>query len=273
MITDGVTIYEDEVKDKILSQCTLYKGYSWSNSEERNLRCTLVNATKYNAKERYDKLNKQLGGSLEYWIQQSLTFKQIQKLSARNGLQNPGALYIGEFANDDWGALFIEQKIEGNSDTTDIYHEYLKARGINLDNNILDGQHIKNSAWLVDVLYKNHNIFTTQEVVSGIMEQERSIGAGNKSAGVYEYEDIFNTIVNNLKANYKYTIIGNPDRIAVIHDKNSAKIPNMLGSNFRSMILDIATAAKSAYTSGQQLSKLMAINKLVSSYIRKCITI
>ena len=29
MITDGVTIYEDEVKDKILSQCTLYKGYSW----------------------------------------------------------------------------------------------------------------------------------------------------------------------------------------------------------------------------------------------------
>ena len=27
------------------------------------------------------------------------------------------------------------------------------------------------------------------------------------------------------------------------------------------MILDIATAAKSAYTSGQQLSKLMAINK------------
>lgn len=261
MITDGVTIYEDEVKDKILSQCTLYKGYSWSNSEERNLRCTLVNATKYNAKERYDKLNKQLGGSLEYWIQQSLTFKQIQKLSARNGLQNPGALYIGEFANDDWGALFIEQKIEGNSDTTDIYHEYLKARGINLDNNILDGQHIKNSAWLVDVLYKNHNIFTTQEVISGIMEQERSIGSGNKSAGVYEYEDIFNTIVNNLKANYKYTIIGNPDRIAVIHDKNSAKIPNMLGSNFRSMILDIATAAKSAYTSGQQLSKLMAINK------------
>lgn len=260
-ITDGVTIYEDKVKDDILLGCTLYKGYSWSNSEERNLRCTLINADKYNAIERYKKLNKQLGGSLDYWIDKSLTFKQIQKLAARNGLQNPGALYIGEFANDDWGALFIDKKIEGNSDTTDLYHEYLKDRGINLDNNIIDGQHIKNAAWLVDVLYHHHNILTSQDVVAGIMEQERSVGAGNKSAGVYEYEDIFNTMVDYLKANYKYTIIGNPNKIAVIHDKNSAKIPNYNGSNFKSMILDLATASKNAYTSGQQLSKLMAINK------------
>lgn len=261
-ITDGTVVYtEKEEIDKILSECTLYRGYSWSNSEERNLRATLVNASKYNAEERFKKLNSQLGGSLDFWMHKSLNFKAIQKLAARNGLQNPGALFIGEFGNDDWGALFLQKKISGNSDTTDVYGKYLEARGIELDDYIIDGQHIKNAAWLCDVLYKHHNIEVRQEVVAGIMEQERSVGAGNKSAGCYEYEDIFNTILAYLKANYKYTIIGNPNKIAVIHDVNSAKIPNYNGNCFRSMILDIATAGANAYTSGQLLSKLMFIDQ------------
>lgn len=261
-ITNGISLFTDPKEiEEILSKCTLYKGYSWSNSEERNLRATLVNASKYNAQERFNKLNNQLGGSLNYWINRALDFKAIQKLAARNGLQNPGALFVGEFGNDDWGALFLREKIRGNADTTDEYNEYLTERGIELDDYILDGQHIKNAAWLVDVLYKHHNIQTTQNVVAGIMEQERSVGAGNKSAGVYEYEDTFNTIVANLKANYKYTIIGNPNKIAVIHDTNSAKIPNYNGCNFKSMVLDIATASDHASTSGQMLSKLMFINK------------
>ena len=93
------------------------------------------------------------------------------------------------------------------------------------------------------------------------MEQERSVGAGNKSAGCYEYEDVFNAIVDYLKANYQYTIIGNPKRIAVIHDTNSAKIPNYDGNGFRSMVLDVATASAQAVTSGQLLSKLMFLDK------------
>lgn len=262
-ITDGTTIYTDKEEiNQILSKCTLYKGYSWSNSEERNLRATLVNASKYNAKERFEKLNNQLGGSLDYWMHRSLNFKSIQKLASRNGLQNPGALFIGEFGNEEWGALFLQKKISGNSDTTNEYGKYLEERGIELDDYIIDGQHIKNAAWLVDVLYKHHNIQTTEKVVAGIMEQERSEGAGNKSAGCYEFSDIFNMIVNYLKANYKYTIIGNPNKIAVIHDTNSAKIPNYNGSHFRSKILDIATAGDNAYTSGQLLSKLMFIDKV-----------
>lgn len=261
-ITDGNRIFTEKEDIKaILKQCELYKGYSWSNSEERNLRATFVNASKYNAEERLNKLNKQLGGSLEYWMHKSLDFKAIQKLAARNGLQNPGALFIGEFGNEDWGALFLQKKISGNSDTTNEYQEYLTARGIELDDYIIDGQHIKNAAWLVDVLYKHHNIETKEQVVAGIMEQERSVGAGNKSAGCYEYESVFNTIVEYLKANYKYTIIGNPNKIAVIHDVNSAKIPNYDGNCFRSMILDIATASTQAYTSGQLLSKLMFIDQ------------
>ena len=261
-ITDGNRIYtEKEDIEAILKDCQLYKGYSWSNSEERNLRATFVNASKYDAVERLNKLNNQLGGSLEYWMNKSLDFKAIQKLAARNGLQNPGALFIGEFGNEDWGALFLQKKISGNSDTTAEYQDYLTARGIELDDYIIDGQHIKNAAWLVDVLYKHHNIETREHVVAGIMEQERSVGAGNKSAGCYEYESIFNTIVEYLKANYKYTIIGNPNRIAVVHDVNSAKIPNYDGDCFRSMILDIATASTQAYTSGQLLSKLMFIDQ------------
>lgn len=265
-ITDGTNIYTDKnTINSILSKCTLYRGYSWSNSEERNLRATFINASKYNAVERLEKLNNQLGGSLEYWMYKSLDFKAIQKLAARNGLQNPGALFIGEFGNDDWGVLFLQKKIRGNSDTTDEYQEYLVKRGIELDDNIIDGQHVKNAAWLVDVLYKHHNIETRENVVAGIMEQERSVGAGNKSAGVYEYSDVFYTMVEYLKANYKYKIIGNPNKIAVIHDTNSAKIPNYNGSNFRSMILDIATASKQAYTSGQLLSKLMFIDEEATS--------
>lgn len=261
-ITDGVNIFteKNEIRS-ILSACTLYKGYSWSNSEERNLRATLVNASKYSAIERIQKLNKQLGGSLDYWMHKSLDFKSIQKLATRNGLQNPGALFIGEFANEEWGALFLKKKISGNEDATKEYSEYLEARGIELDDYIIDGQHIKNAAWLVDVLYKHHNIETTEDVVAGIMEQERSVGAGNKSAGCYEYEDIFNSIVKYLKANYQYEIIGNPKRIAVIHDTNSAKIPNYDGKCFRSMILDVATASSNAFTSGQLLSKLMFLDK------------
>lgn len=261
-ITDGSRIYtgKEEI-EAILKNCQLYKGYSWSNSEERNLRATFVNASKYDAIERLNKLNNQLGGSLEYWMNKSLDFKAIQKLAARNGLQNPGALFIGEFGNEDWGALFLQKKISGNSDTTAEYQDYLTARGIELDDYIIDGQHIKNAAWLVDVLYKHHNIETREHVVAGIMEQERSVGAGNKSAGCYEYEFVFNTIVEYLKANYKYTIIGNPNKIAVIHDVNSAKIPNYDGDCFRSMILDIATASTQAYTSGQLLSKLMFIDQ------------
>lgn len=261
-ITDGNRIFTEKEDIKaILKNCELYKGYSWSNSEERNLRATFVNASKYNAEERLNKLNKQLGGSLEYWMHKSLDFKSIQKLAARNGLQNPGALFIGEFGNEDWGALFLQKKISGNSDTTNEYQEYLTARGIELDDYIIDGQHIKNAAWLVDVLYKHHNIETREHVVAGIMEQERSVGAGNKSAGCYEYEKVFNTIVEYLKATYKYTIIGNPNKIAVIHDVNSAKIPNYDGNCFRSMVLDIATASAQAYTSGQLLSKLMFIDQ------------
>lgn len=261
-ITDGNRIFTEKEDIKaILKNCELYKGYSWSNSEERNLRATFVNASKYNAEERLNKLNKQLGGSLEYWMHKSLDFKAIQKLAARNGLQNPGALFIGEFGNEDWGALFLQKKISGNSDTTNEYQEYLTARGIELDDYIIDGQHIKNAAWLVDVLYKHHNIETREHVVAGIMEQERSVGAGNKSAGCYEYEKVFNTIVEYLKATYKYTIIGNPNKIAVIHDVNSAKIPNYDGNCFRSMVLDIATASAQAYTSGQLLSKLMFIDQ------------
>ena len=261
-ITDGTKVFTDEQQIKeILSSCTLYKGYSWSNSEERNLRATLVNASKYDAQTRLEKLDAQLGGSLNFWINQAVDFKGIQKLAARNGLQNPGALFIGEFGNEEWGALMLKKKIKGNSDTTEEYAKYLEQRGIELDDYIIDGQHVKNAAWLVDVLYKHHNIQTSQKVVAGIMEQERSVGTGNKSAGVYEYEDIFNTIVKYLKATYEYVIIGNPKKIAVIHDVNSAKIPNYKGSNFRSMILDIATASSHASTSGQLLSKLMFIDK------------
>ena len=261
-ITDGIEMITDKNQiRKILSACTLYKGYSWSNSEERNLRATLVNATKYSAKERIEKLDNQLGGSLSYWMSRSLDFKAIQKLATRNGLQNPGALFIGEFGNEEWGALFLKKKISGNADATKEYTTYLEERGIELDDYIIDGQHIKNAAWLVDVLYKHHNIETTEDVVAGIMEQERSIGAGNKSAGCYEYEDVFNTIVDYLKANYQYTIIGNPKKIAVIHDVNSAKIPNYNGHSFRSMILDIATASAQAVTSGQLLSKLMFLDQ------------
>ena len=261
-ITDGTKVFTDEQQIKeILSNCTLYKGYSWSNSEERNLRATLVNASKYDAQTRLEKLDTQLGGSLNFWINQAVDFKGIQKLAARNGLQNPGALFIGEFGNEEWGALMLKKKIKGNSDTTEEYAKYLEQRGIELDDYIIDGQHVKNAAWLVDVLYKHHNIQTSQKVVAGIMEQERSVGTGNKSAGVYEYEDIFNAIVKYLKATYEYVIIGNPKKIAVIHDVNSAKIPNYKGSNFRSMILDIATASSHASTSGQLLSKLMFIDK------------
>lgn len=261
-ITDGVEMITDKNQIRsILSACTLYKGYSWSNSEERNLRATLVNATKYSAKERIEKLDKQLGGSLSYWMSRSLDFKAIQKLATRNGLQNPGALFIGEFGNEEWGALFLKKKISGNADATAEYTAYLEERGIELDDYIIDGQHVKNAAWLVDVLYKHHNIETTQDVVAGIMEQERSVGAGNKSAGCYEYEDVFNAIVDYLKANYQYTIIGNPKRIAVIHDTNSAKIPNYDGNGFRSMVLDVATASAQAVTSGQLLSKLMFLDK------------
>lgn len=261
-ITDGTKVFTDEQQIKeILSSCTLYKGYSWSNSEERNLRATLVNASKYDAQTRLEKLDTQLGGSLNFWINQAVDFKGIQKLAARNGLQNPGALFIGEFGNEEWGALMLKKKIKGNSDTTEEYAKYLEQRGIELDDYIIDGQHVKNAAWLVDVLYKHHNIQTSQKVVAGIMEQERSVGTGNKSAGVYEYEDIFNAIVKYLKATYEYVIIGNPKKIAVIHDVNSAKIPNYKGSNFRSMILDIATASSHASTSGQLLSKLMFIDK------------
>lgn len=261
-ITDGTKVFTDEQQIKeILSNCTLYKGYSWSNSEERNLRATLVNASKYDAQTRLEKLDAQLGGSLSFWINQAVDFKGIQKLAARNGLQNPGALFIGEFGNEEWGALMLKKKIKGNSDTTEEYAKYLEQRGIELDDYIIDGQHVKNAAWLVDVLYKHHNIQTSQKVVAGIMEQERSVGTGNKSAGVYEYEDIFNAIVKYLKATYEYVIIGNPKKIAVIHDVNSAKIPNYKGSNFRSMILDIATASSHASTSGQLLSKLMFIDK------------
>ena len=261
-ITDGTKVFTDEQQIKeILSSCTLYKGYSWSNSEERNLRATLVNASKYDAQTRLEKLDTQLGGSLKFWINQAVDFKGIQKLAARNGLQNPGALFIGEFGNEEWGALMLKKKIKGNSDTTEEYAKYLEQRGIELDDYIIDGQHVKNAAWLVDVLYKHHNIQTSQKVVAGIMEQERSVGTGNKSAGVYEYEDIFNAIVKYLKATYEYVIIRNPKKIAVIHDVNSAKIPNYKGSNFRSMILDIATASSHASTSGQLLSKLMFIDK------------
>lgn len=261
MITDGQIIIEGENAKNILNKCTLYKGYSWSNSEERNLRATLVNASKYNAEERINKLNNQLGGSLKYWMNKSLDFKAIQKLAARNGLQNPGAFFIGNFGNEEWGALFLKKKISGNSDTTKEYGKYLEDRGIDLDDYIIDGQHIKNAAWLVDVLYKYHNIQTTEKVVAGIMEQERSRGAGNKSAGCYEFEDIFNIIVEYVKSAYQYVIIGNPNKIAVIHDVNSAKIPNYEGKNFKSMILDIANASPYAYTSGQLLSKLMFIDQ------------
>ena len=202
-ITDGTEMITDKNQIRaILSACTLYKGYSWSNSEERNLRATLVNASKYSAKERIEKLDKQLGGSLAYHMEKSLDYKAIQKLATRNGLQNPGALFIGEFGNAEWGALFLRKKISGNSDTTKEYNDYLAERGIELDDYIIDGQHVKNAAWLVDVLYKHHNIETTEDVVAGIMEQERSVGAGNKSAGCYEYEDVFNTIVDYLS--YKH---------------------------------------------------------------------
>ena len=118
-ITDGTEMITDKNQIRaILSACTLYKGYSWSNSEERNLRATLVNASKYSAKERIEKLDKQLGGSLAYHMEKSLDYKAIQKLATRNGLQNPGALFIGEFGNAEWGALFLRKKISGNSDTT-----------------------------------------------------------------------------------------------------------------------------------------------------------
>ena len=261
-LTDGINVISDAKEVKAIKErCTLYKGYSWSNSEERNLRATLVNASKYSAKERIEKLDKQLGGSLNYWLRKSLDYKAIQKLATRNGLQNPGALFIGEFGNEEWGALFLNKKISGNSDTTKEYADYLEERGIELDDYIIDGQHIKNASWLVDVLYKHHNIETTEDVVVGIMEQERSVGAGNKSAGCYEYSKVFNVIVDYLKANYNYTIIGNPKKIAVIHDVNSAKIPNYDGYGFKSMILDIATASSNAYTSGQLLSKLMFLDK------------
>lgn len=267
MLKNGMEYVSVEEEEIIKASLDLYVGFSWSNSEERNTRVTLINARKYNASKRFEILDNSLGGGLSYEISNDcVKFKDIQKLATRNGLQKTGAFALGEFGNSKWGVLLVEDKIQGCDDFNKQVSDYLVSNhGIEIDNFILDGQHIKNANWLVDVLESTHNIVVSEKVCAGIMEQERAVGFGNKSAGLYVKELIFKAIIETIKKSYKFTIIGNKDNIAAIHDKNSAKIPNMNGSNFMSMILDIAVPSVNAKTSDQLGSKLMYLDKVAAS--------
>lgn len=275
---NGSLVIPSNKVEAMKQACTHYMFFNWSNSEERGLKATMINATKYNEVVRFELLDTILGGSVKYHLELTNNkFAKIQKLATRIGLKNPADIELGTMGNNKWGVILCS-KFQANNDLSSSLNKTLNERGIDLDDNIVDGEGILNAKFIVDVL-EEQNVQVTEDIVSGLLFQCRNVGLGNKSADYVYRELVFRLFVEYLEKNYTlantaeeflaldskkiktYYIIGNKNNIAGIYDLNAAKIPNLDGSDFIFSILDIATAAKCAYTSGQQLSKSMYMDQ------------
>ena len=251
------TLREVKMTKEELKSLNRYTGFSWSNSEERDLRTTFIKDTG-NAEDKFKLLDGIHKGSLSYALKElnfENNFKKVQKTGTRIGLHNAGSYPIGDIISDKYGVMILSQPFDGLFDFTEEEIKRLKDYEIDSDNQIFDGQHIKRASWLKEVLLEQ-NIIVELSTVVGIMEQERCPAIGNKSAGVYEGDVVFNCILERLlKSPHK--IIGNPNNIVAIYDSNSAKIPNF---DFKgvstSNILEIAVPSEDAKTCNQVLSKV-----------------
>lgn len=254
-----------------------YAVNSWSNSDERNGGILLYNADERTPDQAFKDLDEAFGGALSAKLNSykdgKATIEKIQKDITRNGIFNAPMMHMGTIGNSKSGILVVKEKIRGVEDYTEAQHAEMKAMGIEIDNYTYDGQ-LWMAASLVKRMVKDTFGFTiTDEEACALSLQSRADVLVSKTYSATDYNEVIDRIAERIKANYKYFVIGNPNKIEVIVDANGYKLMTedhaKNATNIKLHVLDIARHSMSN-TSGQLLEKFMVKDSArVIKYLRK----
>lgn len=275
-ITDARIVVNEKAGDESVKSL-LAKGYiyyavnSWSNSDERNGGMLLYNTLERTGTEAFKIQDEIFGGALSSKINEYnkvLPYNVLSKdIITRNGIFNAPMLKMGEIANDKFGVLIVEEKLKGVDDYTELQHKEMNKLGINIDSYTYDGGNFM-SVSLIKYMFKTYlNIELTDEEALMISLQNRCDVVTTKNYGATDTDETIVVMAKNIMGKYKTTLVGNPDNIGMIIDKNSYKLMSMANviSRYKNNIsinlyvLDIARYSETN-TSGQLVEKFMAIN-------------
>lgn len=279
MVIDGNKAFLATDKSK-----TVYNIISWSPSNERSETALLTNIELPIAE---DIINAISGGSIYSATRRKRKLSDLVKFSKRIGIFGAPATETCTFGNEKYGCMIYMKEIQGPSDYTEAENKRLVDRGIIIDRNTYDGSYMITAELIQDMFAaKGVKISYTQALMlapqtrASILASKVFGEAKDKKNMKFRAETLISMVnpdkilriaagqdVTGLnKDDYDLIIIGNPDNIGVIMDKNGAKalkdisLKDLAKGNFMNYMLDIAKASKTNI-SGQMLQKFISINK------------
>ncbi|MGL5766011.1 MAG: hypothetical protein ACRCX8_10265 [Sarcina sp.] len=271
---------------------SLYEILSWSPSNERSetaLFCSL------DPQDSFQILNKVSGGTLSNAICKNRNMEELIKFSKRLGQLSAPSRSMGEFGNDKYGCMIYMHETEGPEDFEETEKAKLAKIGINIDRNTMDGAVVVHCEFAKDfytsigkkISLSQANLLAFQTRCSVLLskvfgecksDMNMKFRAARYKAMVPKeriLEVAAGTDVSNYdKKDYDLIIVGNPDKIAIIMDKNGSKalkdisLQKIVDGHFMNYILDVAKCSETQ-TSGQMIQKFMAISKEATIRILK----
>lgn len=257
---------------------THYTFFNASPSQERVGDFMCIDETKYGLESKIAKasrvnkfnlLDRMLGGALSYAVNQGImnTAKAL-KIGTRLALHNTAAVELGQVGNEKYGMMYIKRSITGANDYSKEMLAELDKLGIDIDEEILDGQGWILAEMIVE-MFKEAGVEVSTKAIEGTGLQMRTEGINDKVHKLCINKKVRDLIVKYLIDNYEVIIVGNPNNIAYIVDSNGAKLPNfwrfneadalangMEYGNFTMNILAVADDS-SANTSIQAVGKVI----------------
>ena len=284
VLSTGMVIQGDKAYLATDKSEGVYNIISWSPSNERSETALLTNIELPIAE---DIINRVSGGSIYSATRRKRKLSDLVKFSKRIGIFGAPATETCTFGNEKFGCMIYMGEIEGPSDYTDAENKRLVKKGIIIDRNTYDGSYMI-TAELIQEMFAAKGIKISYAQALTLAPQTRASILASKVFG--ESKDKMNmkhraeTLISMVdpakilriaagqdvtgldKDDYDLIIIGNPDNIGVIMDKNGAKalkditLQDLAKGNFMNYMLDIAKASKTKI-SGQMLQKFISINK------------
>lgn len=249
-----------------------YAFFNASPSQERNADLVGIDARKYNAKARFELLDRIMGGAIMSTIghvltpqdkldiaegrkaltdfpefRDNFTKKEASKLPTRVAQQNTASMELASIGNDKYGVLYINEAFFGGSDYNDAVNKALSEDyGVEIDNMITDGQAIATEQIFIDAA-ADRGVTIKRSAVRGSAFQMRTEGLNDKVFTLFVSKmmitRIAKTLINKFKdvkdsnGNPVIYVIGNENNIAYIVDGNAAKLPNFWRMNREDAIL------------------------------------
>lgn len=258
----------------------LYQVLNWSPS---NLRSETQLFSSLKASSAFNVLNDVSGNVLEEVFTAEKSIGALIKDSARVGILGAPSVPLAKSANDDFGYVVVLDKITGPYDYKEEINKGLKAKRIDIDNNLWDGAAVYGLSWFIKAmaqlgvkLTKDQALYFAAQtrankyftkVFGEVKTDANMIYRKDLICDMYEESQILRvqagTDVSKLnKKDYKVIIVGNENCIGSIIDTNGGKLLNnislqsIVDGDITTYLLDIAKASNTCL-SGQMVEKFL----------------